>query len=91
MTGPIHWESYGGDFLERLLAALMSQKHPDTIRRTPASGDGGVDLLVPVDGGYEVTQVKGFAGRLNSSRKVRLTPGGGHGVSIDHAASVAVS
>jgi hypothetical protein len=68
-AGPVHWGSYDGDFLEKVMAVLVAQDHPNTIRRTPSSGDGGVDLLIPADGGYEVEQVKGFTGRLDDGRK----------------------
>lgn len=71
--GPVHWGSYSGDFLERLMAVLVAQDEPDVIRRTPASGDGGIDLLVPNDAGYSVAQVKGFTGRLGSSQRRQIS------------------
>jgi len=71
-SGPVHWGSYPGEFLERLMAVLVAQDHPGVIRRTPASGDGGVDLLVPNDDGYDVEQVKGFHDRLGTSEKAQI-------------------
>jgi hypothetical protein len=51
------------------MAVLVAQEHPDTIRRTPARGDGGIDLLVPSGNGYDVYQVKGFTGRVGASQR----------------------
>lgn len=72
-TNPVHWGAYSGDLLEKVMAVFVSQDHPKTIRRTPSSGDGGVDLLVPMDGGWHVKQVKGFSDRIGSNerRKIR--------------------
>jgi hypothetical protein len=58
--GPVHWGSYPGEYVELAMAVLVAQDHPDTLRRTPASGDGGIDLMVPDAEGYEVRQVKRF-------------------------------
>jgi hypothetical protein len=68
-VGPIHWGSYGGEFLETVMAVLVAQDCPDTLRRTPARGDGGVDLMIPEDGGYVVYQVKSFTGRLGGPQR----------------------
>lgn len=54
------------------MAVFVAQEHRDTIRRTPASGDGGIDLLVPMDGGYEVQQVKRFTGRIRSGERRQI-------------------
>lgn len=70
--GPIHWESYGGDYLEKVMAVFVAQDHPNVIRRTPASGDGGIDLMIPTADGYIAEQVKGFTGRLDDSRKRQI-------------------
>lgn len=45
--GPVDWGAYPGEMLELPMAVLIAQDHPDTIRRVPASGDGGIDLMVP--------------------------------------------
>lgn len=67
--GPVNWGSYGPMTLERVMSVLVFQDHPLTIRRTPASGDGGVDLMIPLGDDYEVKQVKGFTGRMDPGRK----------------------
>jgi hypothetical protein len=56
MLGPVRWGSYPGEYLELAMAVLLAQDHPETLRRTPASGDGGIDLMVPDGEGYEVRQ-----------------------------------
>lgn len=68
-AGPAHWGSYTGETLEKVMAVLVAQDFPDVRRRTPSSGDGGVDLYRSVDGGYHVTQVKGFSGRLGTNQR----------------------
>lgn len=73
MLGPVHWGSYPGEYLELAMAVLVAQDHPQTLRRTPASGDGGIDLMIPDGDGYEVRQVKRFTGRLGSSEKGQIT------------------
>ncbi len=54
------------------MAVLVAQEHPDTIRRTPASGDGGIDLLIPSGSGYHVYQVKGFTGRVGAAERRQI-------------------
>ena len=71
-AGPVYWGSYPGEFLERVMAVLVAQDHPDVIRRTPASGDGGVDLLIPDGHGFVIEQVKGFHDRLGSSERAQI-------------------
>ena len=71
-AGPAHWGSYAGETLEKVMAVLVAQDFPDVRRRTPSSGDGGVDLYRLMDGGYHVTQVKGFAGRLGNNQKRQI-------------------
>ncbi len=71
-VGPVYWGSYSGETLERVFAVFMSQEVPEAIRRTPSSGDGGVDVLVELDEGWHVYQVKGFVGRLGSSRRGQI-------------------
>lgn len=51
------------------MGVLVGQDHPDAMRRTPSSGDGGVDLLIPEGDGWHVRQVKGFTGRMTAKRR----------------------
>lgn len=71
--GPVHWGSYSGEQLERVMAVLLLQERPTSWRRSPSSGDGGVDVVEPVEGGYHVFQIKGFVGRLDSSRRAQVS------------------
>jgi hypothetical protein len=71
-VGPFSWAEYPGEYLERVMAVLISQEHRKVIRRTPSSGDGGVDIVVPGDGGWHVRQVKGFTGRMTASRRRKV-------------------
>jgi hypothetical protein len=54
------------------MAVLVAQDEHDLIRRVPASGDGGIDLLLPRPDGYAVLQVKGFVGRIGSGERRQL-------------------
>jgi hypothetical protein len=67
--GPVYWGAYPGETLEKVMAVLVAQEHEETARRTPASGDGGVDLLTPSEAGWHVRQVKGFSGRMKANRR----------------------
>ena len=70
--GPVYWGSHPGETLEKVMAVLIAQDHPQTRRRSPSSGDGGVDLMVPDSDGLHVRQVKGFAGRVGSGRRKQI-------------------
>lgn len=72
-AGIVHWGSIEAGQLERLMAVLLAQDHPNAMRREPSSGDGGVDIFIPTPDGYIVHQVKGFAGRIDKGRKRQIT------------------
>lgn len=61
---PVNWGSYSGERLEKLMAVFVAQDYPDATRRTPSSGDGGVDILIPDDDSWHVRQVNTFTKRL---------------------------
>lgn len=54
------------------MAVLLAQEHPNVIRRTPSSGDGGVDVCIPVEGGFDVQQIKRFAFRIGASERRQI-------------------
>jgi len=54
------------------MAVLVAQTRPDVVHREPAGGDGGCDLVIRVDGGYEVHQIKGFSHRLGPNQKKQI-------------------
>jgi hypothetical protein len=68
-VGPVHWGSYPGDLLERVMSVLLFQERPTAWRRRPSQGDGGLDLGEPTSDGYHVYQIKGFTGSMTSSRR----------------------
>jgi hypothetical protein len=70
--GPVNWGSYSGENLETVMAVLLLQERPTAWRRAASQGDGGVDVVVPVDGGYEVNQVKSFTDRLTPGQKAQI-------------------
>ena len=66
--GPIHWGSYPGDLLERVMAVLLFQERPTAWRRTASQGDAGIDVAEPIADGYRIFQIKGFTGRMSGNR-----------------------
>jgi hypothetical protein len=67
--GPVHWGSYPGDLLERVMSILLFQERPTAWRRRPSQGDAGLDVAEPNPDGYHVYQIKGFTGSMTSSRR----------------------
>jgi hypothetical protein len=68
-VGPVHWGSYPGDVLERVMSVLLFQERPTAWRRRPSQGDGGLDVGEPNPDGYHVYQIKGFARSMDRSRR----------------------
>jgi hypothetical protein len=68
-VGPVHWGSYDGVLLERVMSVLLFQERPTAWRRRPSQGDGGLDVGEPNARGYHVYQIKGFTGSMRSSRR----------------------
>lgn len=54
------------------MAVFISQEEPQSIRRTPPTGDGGVDILTARDDGWHVRQVKGFVGRMKPNYRKQV-------------------
>jgi hypothetical protein len=71
-VGPVHWGSYRGDLLERVMSVLLFQERPTAWRRRPSQGDGGLDVGEPEPDGYHVYQIKGFTGSMTSSRRGQI-------------------
>lgn len=72
MIGPVDWGVHGGDLLEDVMAVFLAQNFPDVLRRTPSSGDGGVDILIEHHDGWEVLQIKGFNHRLGDAQRRQI-------------------
>ena len=71
-VGPVAWGAHSGEVLERVMAVLLAQEHPNVIQRTPSSGDGGVDVCIPVQGGFDVHQIKRFAFRIGANERRQI-------------------
>jgi hypothetical protein len=71
-VGPVHWGSYPGDLLERVMSVLLFQERPTAWRRRPSQGDGGLDVGEPNHDGYHVYQIKGFTGSMTPSRRRQI-------------------
>jgi hypothetical protein len=71
-VGPVHWGSYPGDLLERVMSVLLFQERPTAWRRRPSQGDGGLDVGEPKPDGYHVYQIKGFTAPMTSSRRGQI-------------------
>ena len=71
-VGPVNWGSYPGETLELVMAVLLGQERPNSWRRAASQGDGGVDVVDPVPGGYEIYQIKRFSERLTDNQKAQI-------------------
>jgi hypothetical protein len=54
------------------MAVLLHQERPNSWRRAASQGDGGVDVVDPVEGGYHVFQIKKFSERLTPDQKRQI-------------------
>lgn len=71
--GRVAWTRLSGDEVEEVVAILVSREHPRAERIRPSQGDGGIDVLLPLDGGtFQVLQVKKFAENLTASQKTQI-------------------
>jgi hypothetical protein len=71
-VGPVHWGSYPGELLERVMSVLLFQERPTAWRRRPSPGDGGLDVGEPTPDGYHVYQIKGFTAPMTSGRRGQI-------------------
>ena len=70
---PVEWTRLSGETIEELVAVLLCREFPNAILVRSSQGDGGIDVLVPVDGRHDVYQVKKFASNLSASQKGQIT------------------
>jgi hypothetical protein len=70
----IEWSRRTADEIEEVVAQLLLCKYPNAVRVIPGRGDGGVDVVVPIEGGRcQVFQIKSFSGpKLTSSHKTQI-------------------
>lgn len=72
MPNPVPWSDYSADQVEHLLAALLIRMMPTAQRIDGSGGDGGVDVQVPVNGGWHIYEIKRFAGRLTRAQQRQI-------------------
>ena len=72
-VGPVHWGSYPGDLLERVMSILLFQERDTAWRRRPSHGDAGLDVGEPKPDGYHIFQIKGFTGSMTPSRRRQVS------------------
>lgn len=70
---PVEWTRLSGETIEELVAVLLCREFPNAILVRSSQGDGGIDVLVQTDGGYDVYQVKKFASNLSAAQKGQIT------------------
>lgn len=69
----VEWTRLSGDDVEALISMFVCRENPQAYRVRPSSGDGGVDVCVPLgDRHVEIYQVKRFAKNLGSSEKQQI-------------------
>src|SRR4030081_837324 len=68
----VEWSRQAPEDVELVVAILLCRENPSATRVRPSLGDGGIDVLVPVTGGYDVYQVKYFSQALTSGQKRQI-------------------
>lgn len=71
-VGPIEWGALEPGQFELVVSVMLMYDQDRAQRRRSSRGDAGVDVYVPVDGGYEVFQLKRFARNLTGRRKSQV-------------------
>ena len=74
MTGSnrVRWEDVDRDTYEDMVAVLISRLHPTAQRIDGSGGDGGRDVLVPLETGLVIYQLKSHTGRVRGSRRTKI-------------------
>lgn len=69
----VNWERMSGEDIEQFVAAALTKARGGGCQITPSSGDGGIDVLLPMDDGtWEVVQVKRYSRPLDSKQKTNV-------------------
>lgn len=68
----IEWSRLAPQDVEHVLAIFIYRDNPTAVRIRPSLGDGGIDVLVAVRGGYVIYQIKSFAANLESFHKRQI-------------------
>jgi hypothetical protein len=69
----VEWTQIEPGDIEQVVAILLYRENPAAVRPRPSRGDGGIDILVPLDnaGTVAVYQVKSFTSNLTSGQKAQ--------------------
>jgi hypothetical protein len=69
----VEWTRIEPGDIEQVVAILLCRENPAAVRVRPSRGDGGIDILVPLDGTATVAvyQVKSFTANLTQGQKAQ--------------------
>ncbi|MGH3267929.1 MAG: hypothetical protein ACRDN1_02495, partial [Trebonia sp.] len=69
----VDWTRIEPGDIEQVVAILLCRENPAAVRPRPSRGDGGIDILVPLDnaGTVAVYQVKSFKFNLTQGQKAQ--------------------
>lgn len=69
----VEWTRIEPGDIEQVVAILLCRENPAAVRPRPSRGDGGIDILVPLDGTDTVAvyQVKSFTSNLTRGQKAQ--------------------
>jgi hypothetical protein len=69
----VEWTRIEPGDIEQVVAILLCRENPAAVRPRPSRGDGGIDILVPLDGTGTVAvyQVKSFTSNLTPGQKAQ--------------------
>jgi hypothetical protein len=70
---PVPWATLDPNLTEQVISVLLCRVHPSAVRIRASRGDGGIDVMVPVDEGQvDIYQIKYFPTALDDSRKGQI-------------------
>jgi len=70
----VEWTRIEPGDIEQVVSVLLCRENPAAVRIRPSRGDGGIDVLVPLEGhaGVAVYQVKSFRENLTRGQKAQV-------------------
>lgn len=69
----ISFDRHSGEEIEHFIAMLVYREHETSTQIRPSRGDGGLDIIDPIDADtYNVYQVKCYSKNLNSRQKNKI-------------------
>lgn len=71
----VPWHSLEPTACEKFVSIMLLRQYPDGWRRRPSRGDGGVDVIVPVDGQpgvVDIYQIKYYYQSLTASQRAKV-------------------